>query len=398
MAVTKIVEVPISAEVPIGPQHPALHEPLLLRVYADGEEVVRVEINTGYNHRGIEKLCEKNTFYKDIFIVGRVCGICNAVHANCYVRAVEQILGIEPNNRAKYLRVLSMELERIHSHMLINAVMAENIGFENLFMQIMLDREMVMKAKEILTGSRVMADFMMVGGVRRDIDDVKRARLKDILLKLRPKVEYYKKVFEEDETIFKRLAGVGVVKRRDALAHGLLGPVARASGIRIDSRASDKYDAYGDIPFKVITRDEGDTWARMMVRWDETLESIEMSIYILDKLPSDGNPVPDERKLPRRFPPGEAFTRVEAPRGELTYYVMSDGKSLNPYRVKIRTPSFNNIINSTFMYLKHTIADVPVILTSLDPCISCMERATVIDLEKGVKYTVPFKVLAGGKP
>ena len=398
MAVTKIVEVPISAEVPIGPQHPALHEPLLLRVYADGEEVVRVEINTGYNHRGIEKLCEKNTFYKDIFIVGRVCGICNAVHANCYVRAVEQILGIEPNNRAEYLRVLAMELERIHSHMLINAVMAENIGFENLFMQIMLDREMVMKAKEILTGARVMADFMMVGGVRRDIDDVKRARLKDILLKLRPKVEYYKKVFEEDETIFKRLAGVGVVKRRDVLAHGLLGPVARASGVRIDSRVSDKYDAYGDIPFRVITRDEGDTWARMMVRWDETLESIEMSIYVLDKLPSDGNPVPDERKLPRRFPPGEAFTRVEAPRGELTYYVMSDGKSLNPYRVKIRTPSFNNIINSTFMYLKHTIADVPVILTSLDPCISCMERATVIDLEKGTKYTVPFKVLAGRKP
>ncbi|MEM0026382.1 MAG: nickel-dependent hydrogenase large subunit [Ignisphaera sp.] len=398
MAVTKIVEVSISAEIPIGPQHPALHEPLLLRVYADGEEVVRVEINTGYNHRGIEKLCEKNTFYKDIFIVGRVCGICNAVHANCYVRAVEQILGVEPNNRAKYLRVLAMELERIHSHMLVNAVMAENIGFENLFMQIMLDREMVMKAKEILTGARVMADFMMVGGVRRDIDDVKRARLKDLLLKLRPKVEYYKKVFEEDETIFKRLAGVGVVKRRDVLAHGLLGPVARASGVRIDSRVSDKYDAYGEIPFKVITRDEGDTWARMMVRWDETLESIEMSIYILDKLPSDGSPVPDERKLPRRFPPGEAFTRVEAPRGELTYYVMSDGKSLNPYRVKIRTPSFNNIINSTFMYLKHTIADVPVILTSLDPCISCMERATVIDLEKGVKYTVPFKVIAGKKP
>ncbi|MGC8982654.1 MAG: nickel-dependent hydrogenase large subunit [Desulfurococcaceae archaeon] len=398
MAVTKVVEIPvISAEIPIGPQHPALHEPVMLKVYADGEEVVRVEINTGYNHRGIEKLCEKNTYYRDIFIVGRVCGICNAVHANCYVRALEYLLGVEPPNRAKYLRVLAMELERLHSHMLINAVMAEIIGFENLFMQIMLDREKVMKAKEILTGNRVLADYMMVGGVRRDIDEVKRDRLRDLLLKLRPRVEYYKKVFEEDETITKRLVDVGRIKYTDATSHSLVGPVARASGVKIDSRASDKYDAYGETPFNVVVRSEGDSWARMMVRWDEVLESINISLYVLEKLPSDGNPVPDERRLPRIIPPGEAYARVEAQRGELTYYVMSDGKSQMPYRVKIRTPSFNNIINSAFMYLGYSLADVPVILTSLDPCISCMERVTVIDLEKKLSYKLTFKELAGGK-
>ncbi len=398
MAVTKVVEVPVvSAEIPIGPQHPALHEPIMLKVYADGEEVVRAEINTGYNHRGIEKLCEKNTYYRDVFIVGRVCGICNAVHANCYVRALEYLLGIEPPNRAKYLRVLAMELERLHSHMLINAVMAEIIGFENLFMQIMLDREKVMKAKEILTGNRVLADYMMVGGVRRDIDEVKRDKLRDLLLKLRPRVEYYKKVFEEDETITKRLVDVGRIKYTDATSHSLVGPVARASGVKIDSRASDKYDAYGETPFNVVVRSEGDSWARMMVRWDEVLESINISLYVLEKLPSDGNPVPDERRLPRVVPPGEAYARVEAQRGELTYYVMSDGKSQMPYRVKIRTPSFNNIINSAFMYLGHSLADVPVILTSLDPCISCMERVTVIDLEKKLSYKLTFKELAGGK-
>ena len=398
MAVTKVVEVPVvSAEIPIGPQHPALHEPIMLKVYADGEEVVRAEINTGYNHRGIEKLCEKNTYYRDVFIVGRVCGICNAVHANCYVRALEYLLGIEPPNRAKYLRVLAMELERLHSHMLINAVMAEIIGFENLFMQIMLDREKVMKAKEILTGNRVLADYMMVGGVRRDIDEVKRDKLRDLLLKLRPRVEYYKKVFEEDETITKRLVDVGRIKYTDATSHSLVGPVARASGVKIDSRASDKYDAYGETPFNVVVRSEGDSWARMMVRWDEVLESINISLYALEKLPSDGNPVPDEKKLPRVVPPGEAYARVEAQRGELTYYVMSDGKSQMPYRVKIRTPSFNNIINSAFMYLGHSLADVPVILTSLDPCISCMERVTVIDLEKKLSYKLTFKELAGGK-
>ncbi|MEM3993672.1 MAG: nickel-dependent hydrogenase large subunit, partial [Desulfurococcaceae archaeon] len=377
-------------------QHPALHEPIMLKVYADGEEVVKVEVNTGYNHRGIEKLCEKNTFYRDIFIVSRVCGICNAVHANCYVRALEQILDVTPNRRAKFLRVLSMELERIHSHMLINAVMAEIVGFETLFMQIMLDRERVMKAKEILTGNRVSADYMMVSGVRRDIDEVKRDKIKEILLKLKSKIEYYKKVFEEDETLVKRLVDVGRVKYEDATSHSFVGPLARASGVRIDSRASDKYDAYDEIPFNVITRTEGDSWARMMVRWDEILESIEMGIYILNNLPSDGNPVPDERRLPRRFPPGEAYTRVEAQRGELTYYVMSDGKTQNPYRVKIRTPSFNNIVNSAFMYVKHTLADVPVILTSIDPCISCMERVTLIDLEKGVRQRIPLKQLSSG--
>ncbi|MGB9828150.1 MAG: nickel-dependent hydrogenase large subunit, partial [Thermosphaera sp.] len=200
MSVSKIIEVPLALELPVGPQHPALHEPVLLKAYADGEEIVKVEINTGYNHRGIEKLCEKNSFYRDIFIVARVCGICNLVHADCYVRAIEQILGMEISNRAKYLRVLAMELERLHSHMLINAVMAENIGFENLFMNIMLDREKIMKAKEILTGNRVLSDYVMVGGVRRDIDDAKKEKIRDILLKTEERIKYYKKVFAEDST------------------------------------------------------------------------------------------------------------------------------------------------------------------------------------------------------
>jgi ech hydrogenase subunit E len=396
MSVSKIIEVPLALELPVGPQHPALHEPVLLRAYADGEEIIKVEINTGYNHRGIEKLCEKNSFYRDIFIVTRVCGICNLVHANCYVRAVEHILGMEISNRAKYLRVLAMELERLHSHMLVNAVMAENIGFENLFMNIMLDRERIMKAKEILTGNRVLSDYMMVGGVRRDVDDVKKEKIRDILLKTEERIKYYRRVFEEDPTIIKRLVDVGRVSTSDAVKYSLVGPVARASGVRIDSRASDKYDAYSEIPFNVVTRSEGDSWARMMVRWDEVLESTNIALHVLNHLPSDANPVPDEKKLPRKIPAGEAYTRVEAQRGELTYYVMSDGKSSNPYRVKIRTPSFNNIISSGFMYVGQTIADLPVILTSLDPCISCMERVTIIDLDKNVSYKLSFKELAKG--
>ncbi len=395
MGISKVIEIPVVLEIPIGPQHPALHEPLMLKVYAAGEEVVKVEINTGYNHRGIEKLCEKNSFYKDIFITARVCGICNLVHADCFVRAVEHILGIEPSMRAKYLRVLGMELERIHSHMLVNAVLMELIGYDTLFMLIMRDREAIMKAKEILTGGRVLADYVMVGGVRRDVNNEKIDKLKKILDRIEPRIKYYMRIYEEDPTIRKRLVDVGVLEPREITLYSLVGPVARASGIDIDVRRSDKYDAYNDIPFNVIVRREKDVWARMMLRWEEVLESINISKYILEHLPSNEKAVPDERRLPRRFPPGEVFTRVEAPRGELTYYVMSDGKQ-NPYRVKIRTPSFNNIINTGFSYVGHSIADVPVILASYDPCISCMERAIVIDLSNNTKKYVPLNRIVKG--
>jgi len=262
-------------------------------------------------------------------------------------------------------------------------------------MYIMRDRELVMKAKEILTGARVLADYMMVGGVRRDINEVARDRLKKLLERLEPRIKYYMRVFEEDTTIRKRLIDVGRLKRSDVVNHGLLGPNLRAAGVPSDSRDYDRYDAYDEVPFRVVTRNESDSHARMMVRWEEALVSLEVSMYVLNHLPQ-GNPVPDEKRLPRRFPEGEAFTTAEAPRGELTYYVMSKGGD-KPYRVKIRTPSFNNIINSGFSYLGHTLADVPVILVSYDPCISCMERAIVIDLKKGMRRHVPLKYLVRGE-
>lgn len=390
-----VIKIPITLDIPIGPQHPAIHEPVMLKIYADGEEVVYAEINTGYNHRGIEKLMEKNSYYKDKFIASRVCGICNTVHENCYTRAIEYIAGLEPSERAKYLRVLVMELERIHSHMLINAIMAEIIGFDTLFMYIMRDRELVMKAKEIVAGHRVMADIHIFGGMRRDIDDLKKEKLLDILNRLEPKIKSYRKLFEQDPSIYNRLAEVGRLRATDVLNNSLLGPILRGSGVKSDVRAEDRYDAYGDIPWNIVIRSEGDSLARMLVRWDEAIESLEMCKYILRNLPQ-GSAIVDERKLPRTFPPGEAYARVEAPRGELIYYVASAGGP-NPYRVRIRTPSTVNIVNSTFSYVGHSIADIPVILVSYDPCISCMERVTVVNLKNGIEKRVPLKYLGQKK-
>ncbi len=381
-------------EIPVGPQHPALHEPISLRLKVEGEQVVDAHVVSGYNHRGIEWLAERKTFYQDIFLVSRTCGICNAVHGAAYVQAVEDLMGIEVPPRAKYLRVLVMELERIHSHMLVLAVLAEVLGFDTLFMLMMRDRERVMYLKELVTGNRVHADFMFIGGVRRDLPSDKKDKILKHINYIEERMKHYEKIWAEDPIILKRTQGVGVASRSQALLHSLVGPVVRGSGVRSDIRLIDPYDAYDEIPFNVVTRDEGDTWARMMVRIGEIYESINMVKYVLEHLPS-GPIIPWKtiKAAPRRFPAGEGIGRVEAPRGELLYHVVSDGKP-KPYRVKIRTPSLLNIHNGVFMMLDQYIADIPAIFTSFDPCISCMERVIVVDNKNNRVLRIPWRKLA----
>jgi len=377
-------------EIPIGPQHPALHEPIMLKVRAEGEEVVEVSVNTGYNHRGVEKLLEKNSWVRGMYIADRVCGICNAVHMQTYVQGVEKLMDIEPPPRANYIRTLVMELERIHSHMLVVAVMAEVIGFDTLFMMIMRDRERVMYLKELVTGNRVHADIHMLGGVKRDIDEAKRDKILKELGVIEERIKHYKKVFETDYTIVKRLSEAGIIKRSEALRLSIVGPTLRASGIKSDVRSDDPYAAYPEVPFNVISRDEGDSWARMMVRLEEALESVNMVRYIVEKIPQ-GPAIP--KAIPRAAKPGEVISRVEAPRGELLYHIISIGGA-NPYRVKIRTPSFLNILNTEKVYIGHRLADVPVIFVSYDPCISCTERVVVIDEKNGKKTYMSMRDLA----
>ncbi len=381
--------------VPVGPQHPALHEPLLLRVHLDGETVVSVDFVTGYNHRGIEKLAESNTWMKSLYIVTRVCGICNMMHSTCYVNAVEEMLGVEPPPRARWLRVLAMELERIHSHMLLAAVMAEIIGYESLFMIIMRDRETVMHMKEVLTGGRVIADYVWPGGVRRDLSQEKREKLLSKIPRLRERLRWLSRVYEEDPMIRKRLENVGVIKASTAVSYGLMGPVLRGSGVAYDTRAAYPYEAYSEAEsLRVATRREGDSLARMQVRTEEALVSLDLVEEALRRLPQ--GPINALRVPPRIVKPGEAVARVEAPRGELLYHVVSRG-GRQPYRVKIRTPSFPNILNTFHAYPGATLSDVPVILASMDPCISCMERLLVVDTRTGKQYTASMRQVARGR-
>ncbi len=353
----------------IGPQHPALLEPEKFAVLVEGETVRKVEPRIGYVHRGIEKASESRTYLQDVYLVERICGICNSCHASAFVETVEKILKTEVPLRAKYLRTIILELNRLHSHLLTLGHAGLEIGYEVLFQYFWRDREPIMDITEILTGNRVISSSMTVGGVRRDLKETDIPKIKIMLSELRKRIPFYTQVYRHEPSILARMQNVGIMKRADALKLGVVGPVARGSGVDIDVRKDEPYEAYGEIPFKVITKDAGDTWARMNVRMDEVEESINIIEYALDHLPAG----PFRVKVPRVVPAGEAVNRVEAPRGELFYYVKSNGTAF-PERVKVRTPTFANLPAFLTTAVGQPLADVPPNFVSLDPCFSCTDR------------------------
>ncbi len=364
--------VPRTVEVPYGPQHPGLHEPILLKLYVEGEEVVDAKVTVGFNHRGIEYLLERASWPAGVHIATRVCGICNVVHSEGYTWCVEQLLPVKVDERARYLRVLALELERIHSHILITAIAAEMLGAETLFMLLMRNREMALNAKEILHGNRVYGDYIIPGGVARNPSQEELDKIKRILERMKPETEKLLTAFIEDPIVRKRMDGVVKIPPSEVKARGLVGPVARASKVYTDMRWKPGYEVYKDLGFEPVVKEEGDSLARMEVRVEETMQSFELCFRVLEEMPKTGDPVP--KVLPRKAKPGEAIGRVEAPRGELVYYAVSDG-GVKPYRLKIRTPSFANVIGTADLFVGLTLPDVPAFLVSLDPCLACMERA-----------------------
>jgi len=353
----------------VGPQHPALLEPEKFSLRVDGEIVRSVEPRIGYVHRGVEKAAEQRTYLQDVYLIERICGICNSCHATCFVEAVEKILGTEVPQRGKYLRTVILELNRLHSHMLLLGHAGLEIGYETLFQYMWRDREPIMDLTELLTGNRVVSSSINVGGVRRDIRESDSEKIKTELARLTKKLVFYQDLFENEFTLKMRTQNVGKLSKEDAIKLCVVGPVARASGVEFDIRKDEPYEAYGEIPFKLVTRPEGDTYARLMVRLGEITESVNIINYALDHMPSG----PYRTRAPRIVPKGEAVNRVEAPRGELLHYVRSNGTAY-PERVKVRTPTFANIPAFLKTAIGGSIADVPANFVSLDPCFSCTDR------------------------
>lgn len=379
---------------PMGPQHPLHPEATLVKLRVEGEHVVDADVDASFVHRGIEKALEHKTYTQGLYLAERICGICNVAHTTCYTTNVESLAGIETPYRALYLRLAVEELARIHSHLLWLGLFAHTMGFETLFMLAFRDREPVLDLMEEITGGRVTTGYNVIGGVRRDVDPGLVFKIKGVLTQLKERILKYKELFESDPVIQARTRGVGYLSKNEAGELLAVGPVARASAIARDVRIDDPYLTHEEVPFNVIVYDTCDAWGRAMVRLDEILESINMVQYTLDHLPSGEVRV----KVPPFFrpPPGEMSSRVEAPRGSLLHYVKSDGSD-RPVRYRVRTPTLANLASVVTMLRSRNgkivhIADVPVIFSSIDPCICCTARVTIFD-ERGHVLEKPLNEL-----
>jgi membrane-bound hydrogenase subunit alpha len=373
----KTMQKPVLA---VGPFHPLQEEMEFFQLTVDGEIVTDIDVRISYNHRGIEKLSETLQFDQVPFLVSRICGICSASHPLAYIQAVEEIAGVEIPERARYVRTIINELERIHSHLLWVGLGGHFIGYDTVFMWAWKYREPVLDLLEEITGNRNNYGNVRVGGCREDIpDEIVPKILKEIDL-IERKTEMLTKAVLDDPIIHARLKGVGVLKKEDAVAYAVTGPTARGSGVAIDVRHDDPYAAYGDLDWNVISQPEGDVFAKAVVRLLETFESIKMVRESLNKLPK--GPVAIEVK---EIPPGEGCGHAEAPRGETFHYVRSDGGN-RPVRHKVRAPSYVNVPSFKASCIGQHIADVTITLAAVDPCYSCTERLAVVDGLKNVVH------------
>lgn len=356
--------------VPIGPYHPALEEPIHATLYTEGEVIKDADVFVGYNHRGIEKLATSRNAIQTLVLVERVCGICSHSHAFTYAMCVENINGIEVPKRGQYIRVITAELERLHSHLLWAGIACHIIGHDSLFMHIWDERETVMDLLEKLSGNRVNYAMVTIGGARRDIDDDLRKEIVSGCKKMKTALDKIVDIVVNDRTIAMRTKGVGVLPYEDAIRMGAVGPHARASGVKIDVRKDAPYSSYEDFDFDVPTVESGDVYARIVVRALECYESIKIIRQALKNLP-DG-PINLGNKLVK-IQEGQAVCRHEAPRGQLSHMVVGTGAFEN-HRVSIHVPSFKNTPTIPFMLRNNTVADAGLIIASIDPCFSCLDR------------------------
>ncbi|NQT33492.1 MAG: nickel-dependent hydrogenase large subunit [Candidatus Omnitrophica bacterium] len=367
--------------VPIGPYHPLQEEPEFFTLTVEGEKVIDIEVEVGYNHRGIEKLSERKSFDQSTFVVERICGICSTSHPYAYTRAVEDIVPMEVPERAKYIRTIIAEGERLHSHLLWLGLAGHFLGYNTVYMWAWKLREEVLDVMEILSGNRNNYAMFTPGGVRRDI------KAEDIPVCLKkidsivPTLEMLKKAVMDDPVLHARTKGVGILTKEEAIDYSALGPTSRASGVARDVRKDSPYGAYDQVEWEMIVTQNGDVFDKVVLRVLEMFETYKILKYCLENLPSgeiDANI--------KSIPPGDGIGHIEAPRGETFHFVRSDGTN-SPERHKVRAPTFMNLPTYKSTVVGETIADATIILAAIDPCYCCTERMTVKDTDGKKLYT-----------
>jgi len=387
--------------IPIGPVHPSLKEPMTFNFKIYGEHIEEVCLAPGDNHRGIEFMGMQRNPVQIIYLAERICGICSASHPFAFCQAVENAAGIEVPERGQYIRVIIAELERIHSHILWAGVAAHELGFDSVLYISWRAREEVLDLLEYLTGNRINYGIFMIGGVRRDITE-------DQIPRIRKTLEYYKDIygkiediFLKDPTIALRTKNVGVLTKEEALRLCAVGPTARASGIKKDVRQDQPYSAYADLNVKAITPDvltgevNGDVYDRIVIRLLELVQSLEIIEQCLENMPS--GEIVAEKKLVKllnqlKRAKGRGVGRHEAPRGECIHSVKLE-EAESPKVWKARAPTYNNLMTWVPMLLGQQIADIPIVVASIDPCIACMDRVTILNKDTGQKNILTKKDL-----
>ncbi|MEM0360007.1 MAG: nickel-dependent hydrogenase large subunit [Candidatus Diapherotrites archaeon] len=374
-------------ELCVGPIHPALKEPIKLDFQVEGERVKGVSFSLGQVHRAIEWAATKRNPIQVLYMAERICGICNMCHPMAFSMAIESAAGIEVPERAEFIRTINAELERIHSHILWAGVAAHELGFDSLMHYTWRVREKVLDIIEYLNGNRITKGVLMIGGVRRDIPEKDFAKVREAL-------NYYKELYAKlesillkDRSIMARTREIGILTKKDALELCAVGPTARASGVKKDIRVDWPYAAYPELEIEPITPESagfkatGDTYDRIVVRLLEIKQSIELIEQCLDKMkpgPILAEPVLQKLLVQLKTVQGEGVAFQEAPRGELIHYIKMTGQEA-PYAWKVRAPTYANLPPLVPMLSECEIADIPIIVASIDPCMSCTNRAIITD-------------------
>ncbi len=373
----------------MGPSHPATHGVLRLLLRLDGETVINVVPELGYLHRGYEKIAENETYHEFIPHTDRL-DYLQPVHNNVgYVLAVEKLLGLEAPPRAQYIRTLSSELARVSSHLLATGVMAMDVGAMTMLLWSFREREKIYDIWDLLTGVRFTTSYTRIGGLAQDITDETLAAIKAFIEQLPEKIDEMERLVNRNRIFFDRCRGLGVVSNEDALAIGFTGPNLRASNVPRDLRRDEPYLVYNELDFNVITEPEGDSLARYYVRLREMRESVKIIRQCIEKLPAGpifaDNPkqvLPRKERIYTRMeelihdfmivnfgvnpPSGEVYHAIESSKGELGFHIVSRGEG-QPWRLKIRSPSFCNIQALPQMIRGHLLADIVAIVGSIDP-------------------------------
>ena len=348
----------------VGPQHPSTHGVFRLVVKIDGEIITEAKPVIGYLHRGTEKLAENLQYTQIIPYTDRMDYLSAMTNNYVICHAVETMMGIEIPERAEYLRVMAMELGRVASHLVSWGTFILDLGATSPFIYAFRDREMIINMLNELSGARLTFNYMRVGGVKWDAPEGWIEKVKEFIPYMREQLEGYHQLVTGNEIFMNRVKGIGVYTKEDAINYSLSGPTLRCTGVKWDLRKDEPYSIYDRFDFNVVTREDGDAWSRYHVRLEEIEESLKILEQAVEQFPEDGEIL---AKVPAiiKAPKGEAFVRIESPRGEIGCYIASDGKK-EPYRLKFRRPSFYNLQILPKLLEGESLANMIAILGGID--------------------------------